>query len=105
MQLTAIWQESASIYQSKIELSLDFREYVTPYGLMIVFLLAGIVFQGGTFILLVGKQKARHLWRSWWFDLTAKCHPKPAKERMPRSTSSAQELQPSTSEKKTDTKN
>ncbi|CAB3983939.1 uncharacterized protein LOC111334640 isoform X1 [Paramuricea clavata] len=84
----------------------DFREYVTPYGLMIVFLLAGIVFQGGTFILLVGKQKARNLWRSWWFDLTTKCrHPKPAKGRMPRSTSSAQELQPSTSEKKTDTKN
>ena len=75
----------------------DFREYETAYGVFIVFLLAGNVFEGGTFILLFGKQKARNLWKSWWFNLTGKCSPT---RKLSQTTSSIQ-LQAQTSAENT----
>ncbi|XP_028395783.1 uncharacterized protein LOC114519795 isoform X2 [Dendronephthya gigantea] len=73
----------------------DFLEYETSYGLVIVFLLSGIVFQAGTLILLIGKQKVRRLWQSWWFSLVGMCR-RPSR-KLPSTTSSI-ELQPSTSD-------
>ena len=74
-------------------MSVDYRKYETSYGLMVLFIMAGNVFQGGTLILLIGKKKVRNLWRSWWYSFTGKCKPPRSKEL--QTSTSVQELEPS----------